>query len=227
MNFKQIITIVLVATALFASFGCGGGGKQSSSSSSASNSSGEKEKEAREQILQEQDEIKKIIKQGNAYQNQGDHILAIAEYTQAIEHGIEIINAAESSYEILFGLEYKEAVIGVTQRIISDAYYNRGNSYLNQNNYENALVDFNKFIEDHLKHGIDKRRLAFAYRDRGSCYANLGDYGRAIADYSRSIEKYPIEATAYRNRGLVYQRIGKTEKAEADFAKAREWEIKK
>jgi len=76
------------------------------------------------------------------------------------------------------------------------AYYNRGFSYANLENYKAAIYDYSRAI------GIDPD-YADAYYNRGNAYANLENYEDAIADYTRAIRIKPDNSNSYRNRGIA------------------------
>ncbi|NET26390.1 tetratricopeptide repeat protein [Okeania sp. SIO1I7] len=93
-------------------------------------------------------------------------------------------------------------------------YYNRGNVYRNQGEYEKAITEFNQAIRLNPK-------FAEPYYGRGGVYFDQGKYEKAIADYSESIRlKNPSLWLLHNNRGLVYFNQGKYEKAIADYNQA-------
>ena len=119
--------------------------------------------------------------------NSGDYNGAIELYTEAI--------ALNPNFEV--------------------AYYNRGNAYALQQQYERAIQDYDKAIALNPNY-------TNAYYNRGLAYAMSGNLKQAILDATKVIEILPDYADAYQLRGLCYQELGETDKAEADFAKARE-----
>lgn len=93
------------------------------------------------------------------------------------------------------------------------AYNNRGNAYLMLGQYQQAIEDYNKALEQ-------DRDFAKAYNNRGLAYGNLGKYQLAIEDFSVSIRKNNREPMAYFNRGNVFKALGDYQKAIEDYSKA-------
>jgi uncharacterized caspase-like protein len=130
----------------------------------------------------------------------------------------------------------------------AEAYYNRGNDYYSEGEYDKALSDFNQtirldpkyaaayvnrgFIYNMIKDEYDKAIADFseaiklnpdyasAYNNRGGAYYNKGEYDKAIADFNEAITLNPDYARAYKNRGIAYEAKGEDALAEADYAEA-------
>ncbi len=113
------------------------------------------------------------------------------------------VTGKDSLPEILSGINSKDA----------DYYVERGDEYLYQGNYKQAIADYDKAIE------LDPS-CATAYNNRGITYRKQGDYERAIVDHNKAIELEPDYATAYNNRGNVYYDQGNYEQAIANYNKA-------
>ena len=96
---------------------------------------------------------------------------------------------------------------------IPGAYNNRGNAHLLLGQYQQAIEDFNKALEEN-------RDLAKVYNNRGLAYEKLGKYQLAINDFSAFIRKNNREPIVYLNRGNVYRAIGDYQKAIEDYSKA-------
>ena len=95
----------------------------------------------------------------------------------------------------------------------ADAYYNRGVSKSDLNDYNGAIVDYTKSIE------IDPN-YADAYLNRGNSKFALKDHNGAIADYTKSIALDPTAAVAYSNRGISKENIGDLNAACLDWKEA-------
>ena len=89
-------------------------------------------------------------------------------------------------------------------------YNNRGVEYLEQGEYDKAIIDLSRVIEL-------KRDYADGYYNRGLVYQKQGEYGRAVSDYNEAIIADPKYLKAYINRGQVYSANKEYEKAASDF----------
>lgn len=91
---------------------------------------------------------------------------------------------------------------------------NAGISYFNQEQYDNAIVWFDKalaagdLIPD-LKH--------VAHLDRGMAYAAKGEAQKAMADYTAAIAINPESTLGYRQRAKLYDSLNEKEKARTDY----------
>ena len=113
-----------------------------------------------------------------------------------------------------------DAIIKFTQAIdldieFSEAYNNRGYTYVILSEYENAIDDYNKAIE------LDPEDYRYYY-NRGLSLFIQGDAEKAIFDYNKVITLNPENAWAYHNRGYVYETLGEYEMAIADYTKTTE-----
>ena len=88
----------------------------------------------------------------------------------------------------------------------------RGSIYLENEDYEKALYDFNKAITLNPND-------PFIYTVRGSVYFYQQDYKKAIENQSKALELDPNNDDAYYNRGNTYLRTNEWDKAAADFSK--------
>jgi tetratricopeptide (TPR) repeat protein len=95
----------------------------------------------------------------------------------------------------------------------SRPHYNRGLNFAEKNNYDSAIVEYNKAIDIQPK-------LAEALCNRGIAYQKLNNYKQALSDYNTSIERDNKLVEGYYNRGNIYSRTGKPELALADLNKA-------
>ena len=131
----------------------------------------------------------------------------------------------------------------------AEAYYFLGLNYLNNENEDKALINFNKAIElkddyalvYHNRAGIKRNmgdysgslydyKASVNYREHfpqafcnmGSLKMVLGDYEGAIEDFTKSIEQDPDHYLAYNSRGYGFYQMGELEKAASDFKRALE-----
>ncbi|HEU4344564.1 MAG TPA: tetratricopeptide repeat protein, partial [Candidatus Binatia bacterium] len=87
--------------------------------------------------------------------------------------------------------------------------YSRGNTFLQEGQYDAAIAEFNKALEINPK-------SALAYYHRGLAYSNKGRHDLAVADYTDALalnpailEKSSLLHLAYFSRGVSYQATGK------------------
>jgi tetratricopeptide (TPR) repeat protein len=91
-------------------------------------------------------------------------------------------------------------------------------SYFDQQQYDNAIIWFDKalaagdLIPDHTR---------IAHLDRGLAYGTKGDIKQAIADFTAAIAANPDHTLAYRHRITAYFATNDLEKALADYDKLR------
>ncbi len=99
---------------------------------------------------------------------------------------------------------------GASNVRLTVAYYNRGRSYRQLGEYDNAIADFDKAIELYPEY-------ARAYNNRGIAYASKGRYTRSIVNFDKAIELKPKRADYYFNRALTYNFLGDKKQAKVDI----------
>jgi tetratricopeptide (TPR) repeat protein len=109
-----------------------------------------------------------------------------------------------SILKTLLGYKYKKVIY---------AHNNRGYAYYEQEEYDQAITDYNSTLKLDPKYTL-------AYINRGLAYYEQGEYDQAIADYSSAIKLDPKFTYAYDNRGLAYSRKGEYDQAIADYSSA-------
>lgn len=129
----------------------------------------------------------------------------------------------------------------------AEAYLTRGLYYFNQEQYQQAIKDYDEAIrlkpKDAFAYGLrgfaycglvqhqraindyeEAIRLkpddAISYAIRGDAYAYLGQYQQAIKDYDKAIHLAPDNAKAYYDRGVTYQKISQYQRAITDYNEA-------
>ena len=158
------------------------------------------------------------IDRGSAYDDQGEHDQAIADYTNALE-----LDPRNAVGYFIRGIAYDAkgehdlAIADYTKAIELEpsqpgAYAARGVDYARKGDYEKAIVDFSKEIE------LDAD--ATTYAARGAAYSSSRQYDLAIADYAKALELDPRNPDAYRSRGFAYEEKGEYDLAIADHTKA-------
>lgn len=94
------------------------------------------------------------------------------------------------------------------------ALIERANAFREKNDFNNALVDYNKAIEL-------SPSSARAYLGRGQTYLGLSQYERALEDLNKSIAFNPDQSEAYARRGEARVRLQSDfQAALTDFNKA-------
>lgn len=156
---------------------------------------------------------------GHTYDDQGDLIGALSDYTKAIGLNPNYTEAYDNR-GIIYGKKgnLNQAISDFNKTIDIDpkdakAYFNRGDAYYNQRKLLQALSDYTKAIEINPKY-------AESYNNRGNAYDDQGNQAQALADYTKAIEINPEFAEAYDNRGIDYCNGGNLPQSIADFTRA-------
>lgn len=93
------------------------------------------------------------------------------------------------------------------------SFINRGNAYLQLEEYEKAIHDFGIAID--LSPGWHE-----PYLNRGISYQALGEYETSLGDFNKAILSQPTAALPYHHRGLSYYYLKNYPEAITDFGKA-------
>jgi len=94
-----------------------------------------------------------------------------------------------------------------------EAYIERGDAYVNENQDEKAIDDLTKAIELGSK-------SSSVFFQRGCSFFSLEKFENAIEDLSMAITINPDDVLAYLNRGELYRESKQYERAIADYSKA-------
>jgi tetratricopeptide (TPR) repeat protein len=137
------------------------------------------------------------------------HQAESAEFASAAEAVISYTRAIE-----LLDILYQRAPQVIEYRqSLARAYSSRGQEFLELDQYDAGLEDFNKTIE------IDPQ-YEDIFANRGYAYLLSGNNSLAIADLSRAIEIAPQDDTVYYDRGNAYRRSGQIAEALNNYSKA-------
>ncbi len=98
---------------------------------------------------------------------------------------------------------------------VASMHYSRGNAYLDANDLDSAISEYNKAIE------LDPNS-ADAYANRGLVYFKRSLFDQAILDFTAAIAIDPKDALVYNNRGLAFAQKKLFDLAIADYNKAAE-----
>jgi len=111
----------------------------------------------------------------------------------------------------------KEAILDYTTAIRLDPemkyYQNRGLTFIELENYKNAINDFNEALS------FDQENSTL-YFNRGYTNALVGNYDNAINDYTKSIQLDSTNTKTFVNRGDLWADAGESQKAIFDFTAA-------
>ena len=97
----------------------------------------------------------------------------------------------------------------------AEAHVMRGDWYAESDNFEQAIIEYNRAIE------IDPL-YTDAYVNRGEEYLGHGELDQALADFDKAITINPNDAFAYLFRGLCMIEIGENQRAISDIERALE-----
>jgi len=92
-------------------------------------------------------------------------------------------------------------------------YNNRGNSYYEKGQYDQAISDYSEAIKINPADAI-------AYNNRGLAYYKKGQYDKAISDCTKAIGINPAYAAAYHIRGVAHDEKGQYDQAMSDYSEA-------
>lgn len=130
----------------------------------------------------------------------------------SVEHssGME---ACKQAKNLLDKRDYKGAIKSL-DNVIGCAYVYRIEAYMGLEQYQKAINDCSKYIEE-----APDDILGCCMR--GIAYEKLGQHEKAIDDFSTTIRMHPSGlAKPYCYRGSIYQKLGQYQKAIDDFSRA-------
>jgi tetratricopeptide (TPR) repeat protein/V8-like Glu-specific endopeptidase len=149
---------------------------------------------------------------GGLYSKLKDYKQAISDLTETIRR-----DPKNAPYTV-GGLRYsefkdnKDILISYTT-IMSTTYADRGNAYLQLEEYKLAINDYTQAIK------IDSQNAEY-YAFRGGIYSFLKEYKQAIDDLTQAIKIDPKKATYYHLRGTTYLQLKDYKQAIADYTQA-------
>lgn len=164
---------------------------------------------------------KYYLNRGNSHKLMGKLELAMLDYDESINRSPNSLAFYNRASIALSKREYAKAIEDYTRAIelnssFSEAFSNRGLTYLRSGSTDLAIEDFSKAIA--IKpHGV-------YFMNRAVAYNITKDFAAAIGDSTKTIEIYPLWRVAYLQRALAYRRQGKLELSAADVKKAKEVE---
>lgn len=132
------------------------------------------------------------------------------------QHGLERIRDerdyldGETTEDVM---EKQDKEIYHFRRKLVEAYDRRGDNYARSDDFDKAIVDYDKAVQ------LDPE-FAEGYLDRGVAYYEKREIDRAIADLGEAIRLDSASSHSFSERGRVYYYQGEFEKATADYSKA-------
>jgi tetratricopeptide (TPR) repeat protein len=151
------------------------------------------------------------------YDNSGDYIRAIADYTQAIKLDPNLRKAYEYRGSCYASLgEFDKGIEDLT-KIINDrpytlGYIRRGRIYIQKGENNKAIEDFTNVITS--KYPTMQAR---GYDGRSLAYYKMKNYINAIADATKAIELNKNSINAYDTRACAYLEQNNKSAALADY----------
>ena len=140
---------------------------------------------------------------GNAKAARGDHKQAIEDYDKAVSHkNRPFLNFNPDITKVIFN------------PILFMVYFNRGNAKSVLKQYEGALEDYTKAIEQKFP-GLDARNLHF---NCANTYADLDKFEEAVSEYDKVVDSgFPA---AHFNKGNVLVVLGRFGEARQCYQKS-------
>lgn len=186
-------------------------------------------------LEKEPDKIALLINRGNAYARQGEHQLAITDFSRALElQAVDqpgranllrrraLAHARLNAFDQAVA-DFTEA-IGLEPRDV-EAHANRGLVYSQMGEHELAIADYNEAL------ALNPRDVVVLY-NRGNAHFTRGELEQAIKDYTEVIRQDPDHAWAFGNRGRAFAQLagnqgpdrgrGDYRRAIADFSRVLE-----
>jgi Tfp pilus assembly protein PilF len=151
-----------------------------------------------------------------------DNKKAIEDHTKAIQLDPKLAEAYKNRALTYKTMGDKKAMADFRMAIIlspndPSLYHERGEIYLDKQEYEKAIQDFNAAV--HADPNLSEPQL---FINRGKAYLEKQDHAKAIEDCNKAIRLDPKNVSAYSLRGRAYQETGDTEKATEDWNKCLE-----
>jgi tetratricopeptide (TPR) repeat protein len=178
-------------------------------------------------VAAEAQSIRDILNRGIGFLNAEDYDSALMEFNKVL--GVQYDNAEAFYYAgdaYYFKEEYWAAIryygqaidinpVPISNPDYDDAYLARGLCYLELENYEYAIADFNKSEKLRPKN-------AYVFINRGFAYYMIDEYAKAVNEYTQYIKFNPKEAFPYYARAMSNAERKYTTSAINDCKKALE-----
>lgn len=163
-------------------------------------------------------DVSGLLNRALAYARKGDYQKALDGYDLILKNFPDYAQAYSGRGVIHNLLEnYDEAITDyntaekLTQQKDAEVYFNRAISFVNKNEYRQALDDFNRAL------AIDKSD-ADSIISRARVFARLGYYPKAVSELDRALEGVPQSVFYHSIRGAAWAEIGEIDKALSDYS---------
>lgn len=158
-----------------------------------------------------------MLNLGLAYEQSGEHALAITQYES-------IISANLADYRVHYNLALAKAATGDHQAAV-DAYTralrelptSRSAASSTTSSTASSTASLTNLPTDNLPTDNLSTDQANIYRDRGASYLVLANYVAAVADFNAAISRNRDDLWTYFNRGCAYHRSNNFLPALQDF----------
>jgi tetratricopeptide (TPR) repeat protein len=155
---------------------------------------------------------------GNAYWLAGKKDMAEYELNQAVKYGSNDPDILYNRALFYLHRDSNQVIADCTAAIRlkpedEPAYYIKGDAYLDQQQYEDAIRTYTEAIRLDPNSGN-------LYHQRGVAYGRSGDLNDAIDDYTRAIALKPRSDTERFSRGYTYAQKQEYDKAIDDYGQA-------
>lgn len=166
-------------------------------------------------------------RRGSAHERLGDYMKAIEDSKAALAKNqdddlafVNLINVYRRKRE--YDKVISECTAFIQRKIngpynLFDAYYSRGDAYVNLGKYDRALKDCEAIIAGKYLEKSGEMASVLFYELRGQIYSQKKEFSKAIQDFTKAIESGHATWFSYRKRAEAYHAIGKNEEAAADL----------
>jgi len=113
--------------------------------------------------------------------------------------------------------EYDMAISDFNSALSINPYY--GEAYYNRGKLYKIKGEYNKAIND-FTHAINIYEDRDIYIERGIAFDKIGNYDKAIEDFTYILASNPLAIDVYNYRGTIYNKKGEYNKAIEDFTSA-------
>lgn len=166
----------------------------------------------------QEDEVGRLMNEGNILFKQKKYTDALAKFLEARAQDKSRTLVNYNIGATYFSLEnYAEAARAFTDELLINnadayAYIFRAHSY--------AMMGLNEKAENDVDLSLQITDHAMSYYVQGLIHLNKNEFEMAVNKFNAAIYKDPADYLYYRDRGTAQSKLGKTEKACEDFKQA-------